>query len=80
MAPGVSRKMIVETLRNLERRGTGPSEPASEAAPAPQPSAPPAAPRAEPEPFRPFSLSTPAAFGAGAALGLVLGIVIGLLL
>jgi carbon monoxide dehydrogenase subunit G len=80
MAPGVSRKMIVETLRNLERRGTGPSEPASEAAPAPQPSAPPAAPRAEPEPFRPFSLSTPAAVGAGAALGLVLGIVIGLLL
>src|SRR4051794_37603127 len=26
MAPGVSRKMIVETLRNLERRGTAPQE------------------------------------------------------
>jgi len=38
MAPGVTRKMIVETLRNLERHGETPREPA----PAPAPADPPA--------------------------------------
>ena len=81
LAPGISRKLIVETLRNLERRGIGTPEPAPAEAPRPpDSSAPPPPPRTEPEPFRPFSLSAPAAFGAGAVVGLVVGIVIGLLL
>jgi uncharacterized protein len=56
MAPGVSRKMIVETLRNLERHGTartgvpGPSgdTPAATAGPAVEPATPATAPAAEP--------------------------------
>ena len=79
MAPGVSRKMIVETLRNLERRGAGLQEPAPADAPAVA-SSPRTTARAEPEPFRPLSLPAPAAFGAGAAVGLIVGIIIGLLL
>jgi carbon monoxide dehydrogenase subunit G len=62
MAPGISRKMIVETLRNLERHGnagTPASEPAAEAAPA-QAASP--APAAAPETAQP----TPAAPAARA--------------
>lgn len=87
MAPGISRKMIVETLHNLERHGTAapaadaqPSDetaqqpPATAAAPDPAVPSPPAA---TPEPFRPMSVSTPAAFAGGVLVGVVVGIVIG---
>jgi carbon monoxide dehydrogenase subunit G len=75
MAPGISRKMIVETLRNLEQRGAGEAEGdrasgggAEEDAPAEE--------RPSAEPFRPFSLSPGVTFAAGCALGLVLGVLI----
>jgi carbon monoxide dehydrogenase subunit G len=85
LAPGVSRKMIVETLRNLERRGAAPAEPAPEPSTAPPEvagAAPPAAPPAEhaAEPFRPFSISPTTSFAAGCAVGIAIGILIGLLL
>ncbi len=82
LAPGISRKLIVETLRNLERHGDTP-------APAPQPS--PVEGAAEPLPhppapsvsappseqaFRPFAASPLGAFIAGCVLGLVLGALI----
>lgn len=68
LAPGISRKMIVETLRNLERRGTDAQAPAE-----------PAHSDAE-ETFRPFSISPPVAFAGGCAVGVVLGVLIGLAL
>jgi carbon monoxide dehydrogenase subunit G len=83
MAPGVSRKMIVETLRNLERRGTPAKRedvdgvverPAASAAPRI-----PAGGPTEPMPFRPVSVSPGLAFAGGAAIGLVIGFVIGVL-
>ena len=86
LAPGISRKLIVETLRNLERHGDTP-----EAAPQPVPvegaaeplphppaqttTAPPSA-----QAFKPFSVSPLGAFAAGCVLGLVLGLVLGALL
>jgi uncharacterized protein len=66
MAPGVSRKMIVETLRNLERHGA-----AREPAPAAATAAPPAS-RADDggeHEFRPLALSPGAAFAAGFLVG-----------
>jgi uncharacterized protein len=87
MAPGVSRKMIVETLRNLERHGGSPQAASPEAPPVsaasteprsarPAPSPPGAAAppdRAAAAPFRPLSISPPVAFAAGCAIGLVVG-------
>jgi uncharacterized protein len=85
MAPGVTRKMIVETLRNLEARGEAAPAPepqassaaaAGEAAPAPEkpiPSRPNARAPAQAEPFRPVSVSPIVAFAAGCAIGFVLG-------
>lgn len=86
MAPGVSRKMIVETLRNLGRHGESSQEPSpapaadgagAEPAPAqttadgPDAATPPASAAAEP--FRPVSVSPLLAFAAGLAVGLVIG-------
>jgi carbon monoxide dehydrogenase subunit G len=84
MAPGVSRKMIVETLRNLERHGESESRAASgdgakdetaSGAEAPPSAAtattPPAAAAAAP--FKPVSVSAPVAFAVGCALGLLIG-------
>jgi carbon monoxide dehydrogenase subunit G len=79
MAPGVSRKMIVETLRNLERHGQ-----AATAAPAPSPAAspsepsaarpePPAAPLEPTDAFRPFAISPTLAFASGCVVGAVIG-------
>lgn len=84
LAPGVSRKMIIETLRNLERSGaagTGAAEPSAPEGAAPAPAATdrePPAPRREVEPFDP----TPAWVRPAAllTLGLVIGFVIGKLL
>ncbi len=84
MAPGVSRKMIVETLRNIERHGEPATEvtseqtqerPAAEAsAGEPAPTAPPAGSAPPPaEPFRPVSVPPLAAFAAGCLLGLAVG-------
>jgi carbon monoxide dehydrogenase subunit G len=73
MAPGVSRKMIVETLRNLERHAQAATTEAPEPAePAPAESGPelaasPPAPAADV--FRPLAISPAMAFGAGLALG-----------
>ena len=81
MAPGVSRKLIVETLHNLERNGE-PAEADGAATPgtkAPQPdparaeAAPPSPAPAAAEPFRPLAVSPLAAFAAGCALGLLVG-------
>lgn len=84
MAPGVSRKLIVETLHNLERHGESESSAASgdgakdetasgaEAPPsAPTATTPPAAAGAAP--FKPVSVSAPVAFAVGCALGLLIG-------
>jgi carbon monoxide dehydrogenase subunit G len=78
MAPGVSRKMIVETLRNLERHGAGAQAPpesrrSSEAAPEPRRPVEPNAPSPADEPFRPFAVSPGVAFAAGCAVGAVIG-------
>jgi carbon monoxide dehydrogenase subunit G len=87
MAPGVSRKMIVETLRNLERHGESPrpepdaaAEPGAappESGPAPATSADGSRAAGAPAPsageFRPLSISPMAAFAAGCALGLLIG-------
>jgi carbon monoxide dehydrogenase subunit G len=82
MAPGVSRKLIVETLRNLERRGAPAAEaaePAAADAEHPSPGTPPpgagsqAPPEYAAEPFRPVAVSPLAAFVAGCALGLLIG-------
>jgi len=91
LAPGISRKMIVETLRNLEREGAGTAAtagpPGATAAAAEQ-----SGPAGEPDAnagdagqvsrreaevaFKPFAISPPAAFAAGCALGLVAGLLI----
>ena len=84
MAPGVSRKMIVETLRNLGRHGESESRAASgdgakdETASGAE--APPSAstattppPAAGAAPFKPVSVSAPVAFAVGCALGLLIG-------
>jgi uncharacterized protein len=94
MAPGVSRKMIVETLRNLERHGQaetpaaprpaepGPAPASVETAPTePTPSKPPATP---PEPaadaFRPIAISPAMAFAAGCVVGgLIVGVLVAVL-
>jgi carbon monoxide dehydrogenase subunit G len=82
MAPGISRKMIVETLRNLERHGTVAQAPAesprsTEAASEPPPLAEPAAPPAPTEEaFRPFAVSPGVTFAAGCAVGAVIGAVV----
>jgi uncharacterized protein len=83
MAPGVSRKMIVETLRNLERHGEPVAAPSTEpqtAAPSPAP-APAAAERPLPsrdadEPFRPLAISPGVAFAAGCVVGVIVGALI----
>ena len=94
MAPGISRKMIVETLRNLERAGAAkqPDTPApapAEATPvesgggasaATPPQGVPAPPAATPEPFRPLALSPPMAFAGGLAVGVLVGVLIGVLI
>ncbi len=68
LAPGLSRKMIVETLRNLERRGSetqesSPAVPASDGG-------------SGAEPFKPLSIPAPAAFAAGLVLGLLIGVLL----
>jgi carbon monoxide dehydrogenase subunit G len=81
MAPGVSRKMIVETLRNLERHGAAVSPPAPAQATEPARATREPAPRSEAaatpppgdEAFRPFALSPGLAFGAGCLVGAVVG-------
>ena len=86
MAPGVSRKMIVETLHNLERHGVSSPDAAPDptddgagagAGPAPTAAAgPDAAMRpasTATEPFRPVSVSPLIAFAAGLGIGLVIG-------
>jgi uncharacterized protein len=77
LAPGISRKMIVETLRNLEQRGTAPT--AGEAAPPPAAEAdsPPVHPSADPatapaESFQPFGVSRAPAFAACLLTGVLL--------
>jgi carbon monoxide dehydrogenase subunit G len=74
MAPGLSRKMIVETLHNLEQRGLaagataapggGDSQPAPPPAASPSASAPP-----EPDAFRPITISPLVAFSVGCVVG-----------
>jgi uncharacterized protein len=87
MAPGVSRKMIVETLRNLEQRGAAPTAGEAAARPTAEPparspeDAPPAdavADRASAsaESFQPFAVSRSPAFAAG--LGLLILMLFGL--
>jgi carbon monoxide dehydrogenase subunit G len=87
LAPGISRKMIVETLRNLEQRATAPTAGEAAARPAAQPparspeDAPPAdavADRASAssESFQPFAVSRSPAFAAG--LGLLILMLFGL--
>jgi len=85
MAPGVSRKMIVETLRNLGRHGESSPDASpdptadragADAAAAPATDGPDATPppaSAAAEPFRPVSISPLIAFAAGFAIGLVIG-------
>jgi uncharacterized protein len=76
MAPGVSRKMIVETLHNLERHGESSPDASPDAAAAPATDGPDATPppaSAAAEPFRPVSVSPLVAFAAGFAIGLVIG-------
>ena len=87
LAPGISRKLIVETLRNLERHGDAPEAPAPQPAPVegaaeplPHPPAPSASAPPSEQAFRPFSVSPLGAFIAGCVLGLVLGVLIGALL
>ncbi len=90
LAPGISRKLIVETLRNLERHGDAPEAPPTPAPqpapvegaaePLPHPPAPTAAAPPSEQAFRPFSVSPLGAFVAGCVLGLVLGVLIGALL
>ena len=90
LAPGISRKLIVETLRNLERHGDAPEPPPTPAPqpapvegaaePLPHPPAPTAAAPPSEQAFRPFSVSPLGAFVAGCVLGLVLGVLIGALL
>jgi uncharacterized protein len=71
MAPGVSRKMIVETLRNLERHGESAVAPtATEEAERPVP------PRGADEPFRPLAISPGVAFAAGCVVGGIVGALI----
>ena len=86
MAPGISRKLIVETLRNLERHGDG-SEPTPQSAPVegaaeplPRPPAQTASAPPGEQAFRPFSVSPLSAFIAGCVLGLVLATLIAALL
>jgi carbon monoxide dehydrogenase subunit G len=88
MAPGVSRKMIVETLRNLERHATPPVAPASPESPAVneqntttgkvEASDGAARPQSEPvdQAFRPFKVSPAAAFVAGVIVGGAIGAVL----
>jgi uncharacterized protein len=82
MAPGVSRKMIVETLRNLERHGQaakaapGPSPDASPSEPSAARPEPPAAPLEAPDAFRPFAISPALAFASGCVVG---GVIVALL-
>jgi carbon monoxide dehydrogenase subunit G len=82
MAPGVSRKMIVETLRNLERHGQaakaapGPSPGASPSEPSAARPEPPAAPLEAPDAFRPFAISPALAFASGCVVG---GVIVALL-
>jgi carbon monoxide dehydrogenase subunit G len=77
MAPGVSRKMIVETLRNLGRHGESSADAPSEPTPAPtatdRQEAATAPASAAAEPFRPVSVSPLIAFAAGLAVGLMIG-------
>jgi carbon monoxide dehydrogenase subunit G len=87
LAPGISRKMIVETLRNLEQRGAAPTAGEAAARPTAEPparspeDAPPAdavADRASAsaESFQPFAVSRSPAFAAG--LGLLILMLFGL--
>jgi uncharacterized protein len=92
LAPGVSRRMIVETLRNIEDAGTaqlaGATPPAAETPvpaadseldgpPSPGPAAlPPLPPAKERPPFRAVRLPSWAVFGAGALAGAALTVLI----
>jgi carbon monoxide dehydrogenase subunit G len=79
LAPGISRKMIVETLRNLEQRGTAPTAGEAAARPAAESTtdSPPAPSSGElasapAEPFQPFAVSRAWAVGAGVLAGALL--------
>jgi carbon monoxide dehydrogenase subunit G len=87
LAPGISRKMIVETLRNLEQRGAAPATGesaaplAAESAGRSTPDFPPVHPPAEPpsapaESFRPFSVSPALAVALALGVGLLIGILL----
>jgi carbon monoxide dehydrogenase subunit G len=88
LAPGISRKVIVETLRNLERRGEAPATgepevtsqrsaqaagPSAGAAVTPSAAAPAAA---DDDAFRLLRLTPGVAFAAGAATGFAIATVI----
>lgn len=89
LAPGVSRKMIIETLRNLERSGTAPQPPAADDVEPPEgaSAAPPTpagggeldgGPSPPPRAVEPFDPVPAWVRPAGLlALGLVVGFVIG---
>ena len=89
LAPGISRKMIVETLRNLEMQGAR-TETGAAAGPDPSvaavaraaeresgPSGPAATPASEPEPFNPFAAPAWARVAVPLIVGLLLGFLIG---
>lgn len=80
LAPGISRKMIVETLRNVERHGldagpvadaAGGEDELADASPAPVP----CLPQPPPEPFRPFEPKPWHLLTAGAIAGALILIV-----
>lgn len=78
LAPGISRKMILETLNNIEsptgEDGVADTPAAGEGA------AGTGAPKRSDEAFKPFEASRQLVFGAGLALGLVVGLIVGLVL
>lgn len=74
LAPGISRKMIVETLHNLEQDGAP-----DVVSPAEEPGSPVERPAGE-DAFRPFSISAGYAFLGGLVVGAVVGLVIGLVI
>lgn len=90
LAPGVSRKMIVETLHNLERLGSpqpGSDAPAADAPSEAQSAGPAAtgeparaAPRPLPEPFNPLSVPAWVRVSVPLGIGLILGFLIGRIL
>ena len=77
LAPGVSRKMIVETLRNLEASGASGRRDEDDLAP-PKLELPRGSSISEVEilPFSPIAVGPWAAFAAGAVVGIAVGILI----